>query len=101
MSSDIASAGTEKVRTLGRLPDFDGNSSIWRSPHHCRVVNRTGDGSMIEFRSVVDAVSCVIEVQTRLAERNRRWRPLGDVVEESPRGSKMPASLAGFASRPT
>ena len=30
--------------------------------HHGRVVKRTGDGSVIEFRSVVDAVRCAIEV---------------------------------------
>ena len=32
------------------------------SVHHGRVVKRTGDGSLIEFRSVVDAVRCAIEV---------------------------------------
>ena len=30
--------------------------------HHGRIVKRTGDGSIIEFRSVIDAV-CAIEVQ--------------------------------------
>jgi class 3 adenylate cyclase len=34
-----------------------------------RIVKRTGDGSIIEFRSVVDAVRCAIEVQSSLAER--------------------------------
>jgi adenylate cyclase len=38
--------------------------------HHGRVVKRTGDGAIIEFRSVVDAVRCAIEVQSGLAERN-------------------------------
>src|SRR5580658_3905362 len=33
--------------------------------HHGRVVKRTGDGSIVEFRSVVDAVNCAIEVQRR------------------------------------
>ena len=37
---------------------------------HGRIVKRTGDGSIIEFRSVVDAVRCAIEVQTEMAERN-------------------------------
>jgi TolB-like protein/Tfp pilus assembly protein PilF len=61
--------------------------------HHGRVVKRTGDGSIIEFRSVVDAVRCAIEVQSGLAERNAGLPPekrieyrvgihLGDVVEE-------------------
>ena len=62
--------------------------------HHGRIVKRTGDGSIIEFRSVVDAVRCAIEVQSGLAERNAGLPPekriefrvgihLGDVVEES------------------
>ena len=38
--------------------------------HHGRIVKRTGDGSIIEFRSVVDAVRCTIEVQNGLVERN-------------------------------
>jgi adenylate cyclase len=55
---------------------------------------RTGDGSIIEFRSVVDAVRCAIEVQTGMVERNAGLPPekriefrvgvhVGDVVEES------------------
>ena len=62
--------------------------------HHGRVVKRTGDGAIIEFRSVVDAVRCAIEVQTAMVERNAGVPPekriefrvgvhLGDVVEES------------------
>jgi class 3 adenylate cyclase len=62
--------------------------------HHGRVVKRTGDGSVVEFRSVVDAVRCTTEVQSGLAERNAGLPPekrfefrvgihLGDVVEES------------------
>jgi adenylate cyclase len=62
--------------------------------HHGRVVSRTGDGSLIEFRSVVDAVRCAIGVQNGLIERNvglpakRRMEfrvgiHLGDVVEET------------------
>ncbi len=62
--------------------------------HHGRVVKRTGDGSIVEFRSVVDAVNCAIEVQRAMVERNAEVAPdkrielrigihLGDVVEES------------------
>ena len=58
------------------------------------TVKRTGDGSLIEFRSVVDAVRCAIEVQNGMVERNAGLPPerriefrvgihLGDVVEES------------------
>ena len=38
--------------------------------HHGRIVKRTGDGIIIEFRSVVDAVRCAIEVQNGMVERN-------------------------------
>ena len=62
--------------------------------HHGRVVKRTGDGAIVEFRSVVDAVNCAIEVQRAMVERNAGVAPdkriefrigihLGDVVEES------------------
>ena len=62
--------------------------------HHGRIVKRTGDGSIIEFRSVVDAVRCAIEAQTGMIERNAGLPPekriefrvgihLGDVVEEA------------------
>ena len=62
--------------------------------HNGRVVKRTGDGSVVEFRSVVDAVRCAIELLNGLVERNAGPPPerridvrigihLGDVVEES------------------
>jgi class 3 adenylate cyclase len=38
--------------------------------HHGRVVKRTGDGALVEFRSVVDAVRCAIGVQDGMVERN-------------------------------
>jgi len=43
--------------------------------HHGRVVKSTGDGSIIEFRSVVDAVRCAIEVQNGMTERNAGLPP--------------------------
>jgi adenylate cyclase len=88
-------AGADEDRTLARLR---GLRSDLIDPaiaaHHGRTVKRTGDGSIIEFRSVVDAVRCAIEVQTGLIERNagvpedrriefRVGIHLGDVVEES------------------
>jgi adenylate cyclase len=81
--------------------------------HHGRVVKRTGDGSLIEFRSVVDAVRCAIEVQNGLIERNaglpaerriefRVGIHLGDVVEEADGdlmgdGVNIAARLEGIA----
>jgi hypothetical protein len=88
-------AGADEDRTLSRLR---GLRSDLMDPaiaaHHGRIVKRTGDGSIIEFRSVVDAVRCAIEVQTGLIERNAGLPPerriefrvgihVGDVVEES------------------
>jgi adenylate cyclase len=38
--------------------------------HHGRIVKTTGDGMLVEFASVVDAVRCAVEVQQAMAERN-------------------------------
>jgi TolB-like protein/class 3 adenylate cyclase/Flp pilus assembly protein TadD len=87
--------GADEERTLARLR---GLRSDLIDPaiaaHHGRVVKRTGDGGIVEFRSVVDAVRCAIEVQDAMVERNagvpdgrriefRIGIHLGDVVEEA------------------
>jgi adenylate cyclase len=107
-------AGTDEERTLARLR---GLRSDLIDPaiaaHHGRIVKRTGDGSIIEFRSVVDAVRCAIEVQTGIIERNagvpaerriefRVGIHVGDVVEESDGdlmgdGVNIAARLEGIA----
>ena len=38
--------------------------------HRGRIVKTTGDGWLVEFPSVVDAVRCAVEVQREMAERN-------------------------------
>ena len=87
-------AGADEDRTLARLRALRSDLiDPTIAVHHGRVVKRTGDGSLVEFRSVVDAVRCAIEVQNGLAERNAGLPPdrriefrvgihLGDVVEE-------------------
>src|SRR3984957_13910624 len=64
-------AGTDEDRTLARLR---GLRSDLIDPtiavHNGRVFKRTGDGTLVEFRSVVDAVRCSIEVQNAMVERN-------------------------------
>src|SRR5437879_2381594 len=55
--------------------------------HHGRVVKTTGDGMLVEFASVVDAVRCAVEVQQAMPERNtgielRIGINLGDVIVE-------------------
>ncbi len=77
------------------------------------MVKRTGDGVLVEFRSVVDAVRCGIEMQNGLIERNaglptdrriefRVGIHLGDVVEETDGdlmgdGVNIAARLEGIA----
>ena len=107
-------AGADEDRTLARLR---GLRSDLIDPavaaHHGRIVKRTGDGSIIEFRSVVDAVRCAIEVQNGLVDRNagvpedrriefRVGIHLGDVVEEADGdlmgdGVNIAARLEGIA----
>jgi adenylate cyclase len=116
--SDVAGysrlAGADEDRTLARLRTLRSDLiDPIISVHHGRVVKRTGDGSIIEFRSVVDAVRCAVEVQTAMIERNAGVPPekriefrvgihLGDVVEESDGdlmgdGVNIAARLEGIA----
>jgi adenylate cyclase len=87
-------AGADEDRILARLRTLRSDLiDPILAVHHGRVVKRTGDGAIVEFRSMVDAVRCAIEVQSGLAERNAGLPPekrieyrvgihLGDVVEE-------------------
>jgi adenylate cyclase len=61
--------------------------------HRGRIVKTTGDGLLIEFGSVVDAVRCAVEVQRAMAERNADVPPnrrielriginLGDIIKD-------------------
>jgi len=61
--------------------------------HRGRIVKTTGDGLLIEFASVVDAVRCAVEVQHAMAERNVDVPPdrrielrmginLGDIIKD-------------------
>ncbi len=63
-----------------------------------RVVKRTGDGAIVEFPSVVDAVRCATKIQNAMIERNsglpddrrivfRIGIHVGDVVEEPARSA--------------
>jgi TolB-like protein/class 3 adenylate cyclase len=88
-------AGADEDRILARLRTLRSDLiDPTIAVHHGRIVKRTGDGSIVEFRSVVDAVNCAIEVQRAMVERNAEVAPdkriefrvgihLGDVVEES------------------
>jgi adenylate cyclase len=68
-------AGADEDRILARLRALRSDLiDPTIALHHGRVVKRTGDGSLIEFRSVVDAVRCAIEVQTGMVERTPACR---------------------------
>ena len=77
-----------------------------------RIIKTTGDGLLVEFHSVVDAVTCAVEVQGRMARRNAdvspaRWIQfriginLGDVIIEDDDifgdGVNVAARLEGLA----
>jgi len=107
-------AGADEERTLARLRTLrsdliDPTIAVYNG----RIFKRTGDGALVEFRSVVDAVRCAIEMQNGLVERNAGLAPerridfrigihLGDVVEESDGdlmgdGVNVAARLEGLA----
>ena len=107
-------AGADEERIVARLRALRSDLiDPTISLHHGRIVKRTGDGSIVEFRSVVDAVRCGIEVQRAMVDRNagvaadkriqfRIGIHLGDVVEESDGdlmgdGVNIAARLEGIA----
>src|ERR1700690_4431477 len=118
LASDVVGysrlAGADEDRTLARLRALRSDLiDPIIAVHHGRVVKRTGDGALVEFSSVVDAVRCAVEVQNGMVERNAGVPPerriefrigihLGDVVEESDGdlmgdGVNIAARLEGIA----
>jgi adenylate cyclase len=80
--------------------------------HRGRIVKTTGDGLLVEFTSVVDALQCATQIQTVIAERNtgidtekrielRMGINVGDVVVEDGDifgdGVNVAARLEGLA----
>src|ERR1700719_3335579 len=107
-------AGADEDGTLSRLRGLRSDLiDPAAAAHHGRIVKRMGDGNLVEFRSVVDAVRCAIELQNGMVERNSGLPPerrielrigihLGDVVEESDGdlmgdGVNIAARLEGIA----
>ena len=107
-------ASADEDRTLSRLRALRSDLiDPAVAHHHGRVVKRTGDGLIAEFRSVVEAVRSAIAMQNGLIERNvgvaddrridfRIGVHLGDVVEEADgdlmgEGVNIAARLEGIA----
>jgi TolB-like protein/Tfp pilus assembly protein PilF len=75
LAADVAGysrlMGSEEEGTLERLKE---HRRALVDPkieeHRGRVVKTTGDGMLVEFASVVDALRCAVEVQRGMAERN-------------------------------
>src|SRR6202162_3148937 len=107
-------ASADEDRTLARLRTLRSELiDPTVADQNGRVFKRTGDGALVEFRSVVEAVRCAITVQNAMIERNvgmpvdqridfRIGIHLGDVVEESDGdlmgdGVNIAARLEGIA----
>src|SRR6478736_4907894 len=63
--------GADEEGTLERLKALRGEVIDPKiTEHRGRIVKTTGDGLLVEFASVVDAVRCAVEVQAAMAERD-------------------------------
>jgi TolB-like protein/class 3 adenylate cyclase len=88
-------ASADEDRTLARLRSLRAELvDPTVASQNGRVFKSTGDGALVEFRSVVEAVRCAVAIQNTMIERNagisadqriefRIGIHLGDVVEES------------------
>jgi TolB-like protein/class 3 adenylate cyclase len=98
LAADVAGysrlMGVDEEGTLERLKALRrGLLDPKIAEHHGRIVKTTGDGLLVEFASVVDAVRCAVAVQQAMPERNigvaadnrielRIGVNLGDVIVE-------------------
>jgi class 3 adenylate cyclase len=74
LAADVAGysrlMGLDEVGTARVLREHRAVSDALVAKHGGRIVKTTGDGVLIEFPSVVDAVECAVAVQAVMAERN-------------------------------
>ena len=98
LAADVAGysrlMGADEEGTLAELKTIRRELSDPKvKEHRGRIVKTTGDGLLIEFASVVDAVRCAVEVQRAVAERNADVPPdrrielrmginLGDIIRD-------------------
>src|SRR5690349_17442058 len=86
--------GADEAGTLSRLKTLRRELIDPKiAEHKGRLVKTTGDGLLVEFPSVVDAVRCAVEVQREMTRRNAEIAPdrriefrigihVGDIVSE-------------------
>ena len=75
LAADVAGysrlVGADEEGTLTRLKAYRRELIDPKiAEHRGRIVKTTGDGLLVEFSSVVDALRCATETQTAMAERN-------------------------------
>jgi adenylate cyclase len=80
LAADVAGysrlIGADEEGTLSRLKALRAEVIDPKiAEHHGRIVKTTGDGLLVEFASVVDALRCAAEMQTALAEGNAALPP--------------------------
>src|SRR5690242_10739815 len=85
MAADVAGysrlMGTDEEGTLAALKQLRRDLADPKiKEHRGRIVKTTGDGLLVEFASVVDAVRCAVEVQREMAARNAAAPP-GQCIE--------------------
>src|SRR5215203_6361519 len=74
LAADVAGysrlMGLDEVGTARTLREHRAVTDALVAKHGGRLVKSTGDGVLLEFPSVVDAVECTVAVQAVMAERN-------------------------------
>ena len=74
LAADVAGysrlMGLDEVGTARTLREHRAVTDALVAKHGGRLVKTTGDGVLLEFPSVVDAVECAVAVQAVMAERN-------------------------------
>ena len=74
LAADVAGysrlMGLDEVGTARTLREHRAVTDALVAKHGGRIVKTTGDGVLLEFPSVVDAVECAVAVQAVMAERN-------------------------------